>query len=149
MNEIMTFHYDAERRTYEVYTESGKPLTEVVDEFIKTHRVESEVLSEEDYKIVWAHRTAINNLMKKISSARKQTTAVVINPLDNACKPLEKRLQEVSDELTAKMLAFKPKEKKPKETTIITIELPFGSDDVKRVKSSLKRLKIAYKEEEK
>jgi len=145
----MTFHYNEKQRTYEVYTESGKPLTEVVDELIKTHRVESEVLSEEDYKTVWAHRTAINNLAKKISSARKQTTAVVINPLENACKPLEKRLQEVSDELTAKMLAFKPKEEKPKETTIITIELPIGSDDVKRVKSSLKRLKIAYKEEEK
>lgn len=143
------FNYLADQRTYEIVSESGQPLTEIVDEFIKLHTPAIEINNEEDYKVVWAHRTEINGLLKAISDARKQTTAVVISPFVSACKPLEKKLQEVSDELTAKMLLFKPKETKPKTTTIITIELPIGSEQIEQVKTYLNKSKIAYKEEEK
>lgn len=96
---------------------------------------------------MWSHRTAINGLAKDIAEARKQTVAVMTNPLVNSCKPLEKRLQEISDELTAKMLEFKPKETKPKTTTIITIELPVDSEQIEKVKTYLKKLNVGYKEE--
>ena len=145
--EIMLFHYNKEKHTYDVLSESGRPLPEIVDECIATHKYDAEITDEQQYKIVWKHRTAVNNLKNDISGARKQTTAVCINPIKNACEPLELKLQELSDELTAKMLAFKPKEEKPKTTTIITIELPIDSENIEKVKNYLKRFKIAYKEE--
>jgi hypothetical protein len=145
--EIMLFHYNREKNTYDVLSESGRPLPEIVDECIATHRYNAEITDEQQYKIAWKHRTAVNNLKNAISGARKQTSAVCIDPIKNACEPLENKLQELSDELTAKMVAFKPKEEKPKTTTIITIELPIESEQIARVKNYLKRFKIAYEEE--
>ena len=145
--EKLIFNYLVEQKRYELITQSGKPLSDVVSSFIKTHKVNLPILTEADYKTIWSHRTAINGLLKEITDARKQTCAVVVNPLLDACKPLEKMLQDASNELTEKMLAFKPKEGKPKTTTIITIELPIDSELVKKVKTYLKRSKIAYEEE--
>lgn len=147
--EKLIFNYLVEQKRYELITQSGKPLSEVVNLFVKLHKVNLPILTESDYKNVWSHRTAINGLLKDITDARKQTCAVVVNPLLDACKPLEKILKDASDELTEKMLAFKPKDEKPKTTTIITIELPIDSELVNKVKTYLKRSKIAYEEENK
>lgn len=144
----IVFHYLQDERRY-VLISNGKPVEQIVDEFIKKHDVNIPILCEADHKTVWAHRTAINGLKNEIAEARKQTTAVVINPLKNACMPLEKKLEEVSDKLTAQMEEYKPKVEKPKTTSIITIEYPIGSEEIKKVKTYLNRVKIAYKEEEK
>ena len=74
---------------------------------------------------------------------------MVINPFVNACKPLEKALKEASLRLTERMLAYKPKVVAPATTSIITIEYPIGSEEIKKLKKYLKRVNIAYKEEEK
>ena len=146
--EKIIFHYLQDERRYTLIS-NGKPVEEIVDAFIKLHDVDFPILSEEDYDAMWAHRTEINGLKNDIADARKQTTAVVINPLKNACVPLEKKLEEVSNKLTAKLEAFKPKENKPKTTSIITIEYPIGSEEINKIKSYLKREKITFKEEEK
>lgn len=149
MKEKLIFNYLVDERRYALKTNSGELVENVVEKFIKEHDVDYEIKNEDEYKSVWAHRTAINNLKNDIASARKQTTAVVINPLANTCKPLEKRLEEVSDKLTEMLETYKPKEVKPKTTTIITIEYPIGSEEIKKVKTYLNRVKIAFNEEEK
>lgn len=149
MKEKIIFKYLTDERRYTLITESGATLEDVVKKFLEIHKVDFPLNDEQDYKIMWAHRTEINGLLKDIADARKQTTAVVVNPLANACKPLEQMLKNASDELTAKMLAFKPKEEKPKTTSIITIAYPIGSEEIKKVKTYLNRAKITYKEEEK
>jgi len=148
VKEKITFHYLQDERRYTLVS-NGKPVEEIVDAFIEEHDVNFPILCEDDYKKVWAHRTAINGLKNDIADARKQTTAVVINPLKNACVPLEKKLEEISNKLTAQMEEYKPKEERAKTTTIITIEYPIGSEEIKKVKTYLNRVKIAYKEEEK
>lgn len=149
MKEKIIFNYLQDKRTYELRSGSGRLLTEIVDEFINEHKISDPIKTEDEYKIVWKHRTAINGLLKDISGARKQTCAVVVNPLIDACKTLETKLQEASNELTAKMVAFKPKEPTPLTTTTITISYPIGSDEIKKVKTYLKRVKIDFKEENK
>jgi len=149
MKEKLIFKYLPEERRYTLITGSDKTLEEVVVKFLEIHKVDFPLLTEADYKEMWGHRTAINGLLKDIADARKQTTAVVVNPLVDACKPLEKMLQEASDELTQKMLEYKPKVEKPKTTSVITIEYPIGSEEIKKVITYLNRVKIAYKEEEK
>lgn len=149
MKDKLVFHYLEQERRYTLITKSGEKVETIVNEFIKKHDVNFPLLNESDYKKMWAHRTEINNLKNDIASARKQTTAVVVNPLLDACKPLERALDDVSDKLTERLNAFKPKEEKPKTTTIITIEYPIGSDEIEKVKTYLKRSKIAYKEENK
>ena len=148
MKEKITFHYLQDERRYTLIS-NGKPVDELVDAFIKEHDVSFPISNDQDYKTVWAHRTEINGLKNDLAEARKQTTAVVINPLKNACVPLEKKLEEISNKLTALMEEYKPRESKPKTTTVITIEYPIGSDEIKKVKTYLNRVKIAYKEEEK
>ena len=148
MKEKIIFKYLVDERRYTLVS-NGKPVEEIVDEFIKQHDVNFPILNDQDYKTVWAHRTEINGLKNDLAEARKQTTAVVINPLKNACVPLEKKLEEVSNKLTEKMEQWKPRNEKPKTTTIITIEYPIGSEEIKKVKTYLNRVKIAYKEEEK
>ena len=145
----LIFHYLQDERRYELRTKSGELVSDLVAKFIKQHDKDFPLITEEDYKTLKGHRTEINGLLDEIETARKQTTAVVVNPLLNACKPLEKELKEVSARLKEKLDAFKPKEEKPKTTTIITIEYPIGSEEIKKVKTYLKRVKIAFKEEEK
>jgi len=146
--EKITFHYLQDERRYTLVS-NDRPVEEIVDEFIKLHDVDFPILTEADYKTMWAHRTEVNGLLKELAEARKQTTAVVINPLKNACVPLEKKLEELSNKLTERMEQFKPKVEKPKTTTIITIELPIGSEEVNKVKDLLNNAKIAFKEEQK
>ena len=145
----LVFHYLKEERRYELITKSGELVSDLVAKFIKQHEASDVViLNDADYKVVKDHRTEINGLLDEIESARKQTIAVVINPLVNACKPLEKSLKEASASLKEKLDAYKPKDK-PKTTSIITIEYPIGSEEISKVKTYLNRVKIAYKEEEK
>ena len=145
----LVFHYLKEERRYELITKSGELVSDLVAKFIKQHEAgDVVILNDADYKVVKDHRTEINGLLDEIESARKQTTAVVINPLVNACKPLEKSLKEASARLKEKLDAYKPKDK-PKTTSIITIEYPIGSEEISKVKTYLNRVKIAYKEEEK
>lgn len=146
--EKIAFHYLQDERRYTLVS-NNRPVEEIVDEFIKLHDVDLPILTEADYKTMWAHRTEVNGLLKELAEARKQTIAVVINPLKNACVPLEKKLEEVSNKLTEKMEAYKPKKEKEKTTTIITIELPIGSEEIKKVKTLLNKAKITFKEEEK
>lgn len=149
MKEKIIFQYLTDERRYQLITQSGAPLEEVIKKFLEIHNVDFPLLTEADYKIMWAHRTEINGLLKDLADARKQTTAVVINPLVDACKPLEKMLKQASDELTEKMLAFKPKEEKSKTTSVITIEYPIGSEEINKVEKYLNREKINFKKEEK
>ena len=145
----IVFKYSKEQMRYELKTNEGESVKELVEKFIKAHDVNFPLITEEDYKTMWAHRTKINGLMKELAEARKKTIAVMINPIKNPCVELEKMLEEVSDKLTTKMDEFKPKAEKPKTTTIITIEYPIGSEEISKIKSYLNRVKIAYKEEEK
>ena len=149
MKDKLVFHYLEKERRYTLLTKSGEKVEDVVAKFIKEHDVKFPLLSKADYDSMWEHRTQINNLKNDIATARKQTTAVVINPLLDACKPLEKALEDASDRLTERLVAFKPRAEKPKTTTIITIELPIDSECIAKVKTYLKRSKIAYKEENK
>lgn len=149
MKDKLVFNYLKDERRYELITKSGLSVETLVDNFIAQHDVDFPLTCDEDYKLMWSHRTEINNLKKEIEDARKQTTAVVCNPLLNVCKPLEKKLAEVSDKLTQQMLVYKPKEEKPKTTSVIIIELPIDSDEVARVKALLDKEQIAYKEERK
>lgn len=145
----LVFHYLKEERRYELITKSGEKVSDIVGKFVKEHDVDFPILNDADYKIMKSHRTAVNGLLDELESARKQTTAVVINPLLDACKPLEKMLKETSVKLKEKLDAYKPKEEKPKTTSVITIEYPIGSEEIKKVRTYLNRVKIAYKEEEK
>ena len=144
----LVFHYLQDERRYELKTKSGELVSDIVAKFIQQHDVNVAINNDEDYKVVKNHRTEINGLLDEIESARKQTTAVVINPLINACKPLEKELKEASARLKDQLDAYKPKDK-PKTTTIITIEYPIGSEEINKVKDLLDREKIDYKLEEK
>lgn len=149
MKDKLVFHYLEQERRYTLITKSGENVEKLVKKFIAKHNVNFPLLSKADYDNMWEHRTQINNLKNDIATARKQTTAVVINPLLDACRPLEKALEDVSDKLTERLVAFKPRAEKPKTKTIITIELPIESEETKKVKTYLKRSKIAYKEENK
>jgi len=143
------FKYSKEKMMYELKTNKGESVKALVEKFIQEHDVNFPLITEEDYKTMWAHRTKINGLKNELADARKKTIAVMISPIKNACMELEKMLEETSDKLTEKLEAFKPKEIKPKTTSIITIEYPIGSEEIKKVKTYLNRVKIAYKEEEK
>lgn len=147
--EKIVFHWLTEQRTYVLKTESGKSYDEIVDEYIKKYYLDFPITNDDELKEMRNHRTKINGLKNDIEDARKQTTAVVINPLVNACKPLVEKLQNAYDQMTARMDEYKPKEPKPKTTTIITIAYPIGSEEIKKVKTYLNRAKITYKEEEK
>ena len=149
MKDKLVFNYLVDERRYELKTKSGQKVSEIVDEFIEKHDVKFPLLTDADYKDVWAHRTAINGLKNDISSARKQTCAVITNPLTDACLELEKKLQEVSDRLTEKLDEFKPREPKEKTKTIITIEYPIDSEEIAKVRTYLKKAHITYKEENK
>lgn len=147
--EKLIFHYLTDEKRYELITESGKTLNEIVDEFIAKHDVNIIIQDDLELSMVRKHRTEINNLKNDIENARKQTTAVVVNPLANACKPLVDKLQECSERLSKIMETYKPKEEKQKTTSVITIEYPIGSDEIKKVKTYLNRAKIKYTLEEK
>lgn len=149
MKEKIKFHYLVDERVYRLES-NGKPLNEIIDEFIKIHDVDIPMLSESDYKVVWSHRTQVNALLDDITKARKQTTAVMINPLLDACKPLEKRLQETSDKLTEKLNAFKPKQPKPKTEIVLTISGLIGVDEEKlsKIEMLAKELNLEIVKEE-
>ena len=147
--EKLIFHYLTEQRQYILITESGKSLEEIVDEFIAKHDINIVIQNDAELSMVRKHRTEINNLKNDIESARKKTTAVMINPLTSACKPLVDKLQECSERLTTIMETYKPKEEKQKTTSVITIEYPIGSDEIKKVRTYLNRAKIKYTLEEK
>jgi len=107
-------------------TNSEKTCEQVVDDFIGQFDVNIPLFCEGDYKTLWAVRTQINGLLKEITKLRRQTTKVMkvllvnvyeplkklnTDPLNQACKPLEDKLQAVSDEITQRLKAFNREEK--------------------------------------
>ena len=149
MKDKIIFNWLEPERKYDITTASGKKVSEIVDEYIEKHDVHIALLTDDDYKILWKHRTEINGLKNDIASARKQTVAVMISPLTTTCLELEKKLQDVSDRLTDELNAFKPKEEKPKTKSVITIVLPIDDEQVAQVEKYLQSKKIVYVREDK
>ena len=149
MKDKIIFNWLEPERKYDITTASGKKVSEIVDEYIEKHDVHIALLTDDDYKTLWKHRTEINGLKNDIASARKQTVAVMISPLTTTCLELEKKLQDVSDRLTDELNAFKPKEEKPKTKSVITIVLPIDDEQVAQVEKYLQSKKIVYVREDK
>ena len=96
MKDKIIFNWLEPERKYDITTASGKKVSEIVDEYIEKHDVHIALLTDDDYKTLWKHRTEINGLKNDIASARKQTVAVMISPLTTTCLELEKKLQDVT-----------------------------------------------------
>ena len=118
----LIFDYNKDEKQFTLTTNSEKTPIQVVDEFIGQFDVNIPLLCEGDYKLLWATRTQINDLLKEITKLRRQTSKVMkvlltnvyeplkkitTAPCENACKELESKLQAVSDEITTKLKAFK------------------------------------------
>lgn len=152
MKKKLIFNYLEPERRYELINDKGEKVSDIVEEFIKKHDVNIPLLTDEDVSAYRKHRAEISNLKEEIADARKKTTAIMVNPLLDACKPLERRLDEVWKKMGQNIADFKkgaPVEEKQPTKVIITIELPIESDEAKKVRTYLKKSKIAYKEENK
>ena len=124
-NDKLIYAYYPSLKQYLLETNSDKSCSQIVDDFINQCDVNFALLCEGDYKILWKKRAEINGLTREIAKLRKQTVKVMkvmlvnvytplkkitTDPLESACKDLEKKLQAVSDEITQRLKAFKEEE---------------------------------------
>ena len=114
------FKWNEQKQTYEIarvgIIDAAKKKLDALD-------VSNVVIeTDEDYQAVWQKRTQINNLVKDLSTKRKQMEAIVISGFKPQCMEVERYGANISDKLTANLNAYKPKEKKAPTSFSITVK---------------------------
>ena len=121
------FKWNNEKKTFEL-VDVG--LIQVAKNNIAQYDLSKLVIQDEaDYKKVYEARTKINNLVKDLSTKRKQMEAIVVSGFKPQCIEVEKYASEISNAMTENLNAFKPKQK-AKTSFQITIK----TDDPKVIK---------------
>ena len=122
--------YDTEKHTF-VLERVG--LVEQAIDYLKSlQHTELVVDSEESYNALYKLRTEINKQVKIIADTRKQMVMAITGQFVNECKEIERAGNDISKEITERLLAYKPKEK---ETTYKMIIKTTDRNAFEKVKS--------------
>ena len=131
------FKWNEKKKIYEI-AEVG--LVDIAKRKLDEYDLRNVVIdSDETYKIVWSARTQINNMIGDLSKSRKQMEAITLSYFKPYCMEVEKYGSMISDELTKKLNAYKPKEKKKPTTFSITIK----TEELKVIKK-LEQMALKY-----
>ena len=132
----MSFKWNEDKHTYELSQFSSVAAAKRHLDLVAN--VELTIQSDADYEIVKNNRKEINRLVKELSTSRKQMTAIVLGTFAPQCIAIEKHGTKLGDELTKKMDAWKPKEKKEK-----VFKLEIKSTDINALKK-IEKMALKY-----
>lgn len=112
------FKWNDEKHTYEIT--SVDAVNTAINRINEIANVNMVIASDADLKVVKANRTELNNLVKEISSYRKQMTALVLSQFAPQMIEVEKYGAKIANELSEKIDTYVGKVKE--ETYKITIK---------------------------
>ena len=112
------FKWNDEKHTYEIT--SVDAVNTAINRINEIANVNMVIASDADLKVVKANRTELNNLVKEISSYRKQMTALVLSQFAPQMIEVEKYGAKIANDLSEKIDAYVGKTKE--ETYKITIK---------------------------
>lgn len=100
--------YDTEKHTFVL---ERQDLVEKAINYLESlQHKELIVDSDESYNALYKLRTEVNKQVKIIADTRKQMVMAITGQFVNECKAIEKAGNEISKEITDRLLAYKPKE---------------------------------------
>lgn len=130
------FKWNEEKQTYEV---AKVGIVDTAKKKLDSLDLSNVVIQDDEtYKKVYDARTQVNNLVKELSTKRKQMEAVVLSSFKPTCIEVEKYGATISDNMTKALLEYKPKEKKPSAIT-----LTIKTED-KRVATKVEAFALKY-----
>ena len=106
--------WNAQKGQYELANfTSTEQAKQYIDSIAKT---DLEILNDEDYRIVYQSRTKVNSEQRDVATARKQATAIILSLFEPTLKEIEQYCISKSNELTAKLNAYKPPKEREKKS---------------------------------
>ena len=101
------FIYDTEKHTFVL---ERQDLVEKAISYLESlQHKELVVDSDESYNALYKLRTEVNKQVKIIADTRKQMVMAITGQFVSECKAIEKAGNDISKEITDRLLAYKPK----------------------------------------